>query len=1224
MFTKLRSILGKKSGDGGSDDPLLAAFAHLDRLAPGTAAQLLAFVDEEQGRPLLTRLAAQRDAVHRALQEKRLEAYRKTFPDAQLSDYLPAAPDESNLSRAVFCAPGDPARMVRLIEAGMAAQLLDSGRFWMSGVKQDLLTPASVNLFRIVHGYHGNRGERIDAPPLDDVLAAAALMGADLEAILASGIWNRYSHAHLQRYGYDWLARASVETFARALKQLDALMREQLLALCLEGQTYPQGDMLPLLFALTDDGATKVRDVARRLMLAMNDPRLTAMATERLSSGKATSRAIMVQLLGEIGSDEARAALAARQPQEKTRAVQLLIDQYLSSGAAAPAGDPDRPGYEAVDGRWITPPDVVIPPDGGEKPFGAADEKELAEIAARTYEEDLDRARRAAEAGRSWSQPPELDTSWKHLIRHFNGEFNDVSRPTWLYSDWAKRAIKQLSPGRIIRLWAMHQSPDYRLYGYGSASGEWVQDQLDAGALDIRVLIAATTEALARYPLAKKPDLPPEEHVFRSMLDAYSYVATLPDEAIWPLIAGFLPVLAENLPPHETSSTQNARALRLIARLPAVPRQLLSALINTSTAEARSVRAAAQALLVNVPEVTPDVVAALSDSRSGVRANAAAFLALRGDRTALPELVAHLRKEKTDLGRAALITAIATLGGDTSAWLGAPALEKEAAGNAAKLKGDKIDWLAQQTAPRLHWADGSPVAPDLLDGWLKLALKLKRLEDGAGLFRLYLDQLRAEDAAALGDWVLASWIAYDTDKPAKEEIFQEKLEQARALVANAAPGSYYARHTPEFIAQDWTRHAITHYPNSGAHSKGILALALAATPQTQARMIAAYLKQHGKRVAQAKAMLEVLAWSGSNDALQIVVATATRFKQRSVREHAEALVARVADERGWSADELADRSVPSGGLDEAGVLDLPMGEDEKPYQARLDAGLSLLLFNPDGKPVKSLPGGTDENSRESKAALTAAKKVLKEVVEKQSRRLYEAMLNGRDWPTDAWQADLRAHPILGRLVERLIWRGLDGDGAPRSTFRPTAEGDLMDASGDDVTLDGVARIEIAHATALSPNDLAAWARHLDDFEVTPLFPQIGRAPLSLPEAPEPPDQITDREGWVLDLAKLQSLATKLGYERAQAGDGGSFHEVEKSIEGAGYRAIISFSGSYFGADNHPVALIGLGFTRLPGRRMRMVPLADIPPRLLSECWNDLHDIAKAGAYDPDWKKVSLW
>jgi hypothetical protein len=44
----------------------------------------------------------------------------------------------------------------------------------------------------------------------------------------------------------------------------------------------------------------------------------------------------------------------------------------------------------------------------------------------------------------------------------------------------------------------------------------------------------------------------------------------------------------------------------------------------------------------------------------------------------------------------------------------------------------------------------------------------------------------------------------------------------------------------------------------------------------------------------------------------------------------------------------------------------------------------------------------------------------------------------------------------------------------------------------------------------------------------------------------------------------------------------------------------------------------------PGRFAGVAKLADVPPVLLSECWNDYRAMAAKAAYDPDWEKKTPW
>ena len=78
-----------------------------------------------------------------------------------------------------------------------------------------------------------------------------------------------------------------------------------------------------------------------------------------------------------------------------------------------------------------------------------------------------------------------------------------------------------------------------------------------------------------------------------------------------------------------------------------------------------------------------------------------------------------------------------------------------------------------------------------------------------------------------------------------------------------------------------------------------------------------------------------------------------------------------------------------------------------------------------GKTRKSLPparaGEDAEAVRAAKKRLSAARKEARTVLTLQSERLYEAMCVSRTWPAAEWRELLAGHPLVGRLVTRLIW-----------------------------------------------------------------------------------------------------------------------------------------------------------------------------------------------------------
>jgi len=418
------------------------------------------------------------------------------------------------------------------------------------------------------------------------------------------------------------------------------------------------------------------------------------------------------------------------------------------------------------------------------------------------------------------------------------------------------------------------------------------------------------------------------------------------------------------------------------------------------------------------------------------------------------------------------------------------------------------------------------------------------------------------------------------------------------------------------------------YIHSCPENKGVLGPTVRAPGPDAAALVRRYLKDHGNKVNQSKALLMALARNLSPAAIQVVLAAANRLKQKTVQALAKELIDGIAERRGWSADELADRTIPSAGFDEAGEMELDCGEGRL-FRVVYRGDGKIDLLNPDGKVVKALPAPRAEADKEavaeSKKALANARKEVKQVEAMQRQRLYEAMCVERTWAPETWVTCLQRHAIAGRLCQRLVWLALDEEGRTLASFRALEDGTLSSNADDTVEPAGAAAIKLAHQALLPPADAEAWVRHLQDYEVVPLFPQFGKVLLGATGDAKEATAIEDRKGWMIDSFKLQSAAAKLGYERGEVYDGGGFSEYVKRFDGVGLRAVIEFSGSYVGAnESFPCALIGLSFQRIAaqGRRVgKALQLSEVPPVLLSETWGDLHAIAAAGSgFDQDWEK----
>jgi hypothetical protein len=137
--------------------------------------------------------------------------------------------------------------------------------------------------------------------------------------------------------------------------------------------------------------------------------------------------------------------------------------------------------------------------------------------------------------------------------------------------------------------------------------------------------------------------------------------------------------------------------------------------------------------------------------------------------------------------------------------------------------------------------------------------------------------------------------------------------------------------------------------HSGAASKGLQALTTMAPDNKAGTTIQAYLQAHNARVTQCKALLEVLAHNTGSLALQVLLTVSSHYPSKSVQALARDKIGLQAKQHGWSTEQLADRLVPTAGLDSKATLILDCGGGRR-YHAQLDADHKLVLSNPACKP----------------------------------------------------------------------------------------------------------------------------------------------------------------------------------------------------------------------------------------------------------------------------------
>ena len=1079
----------------------------------------------------------------------------------------------------------------------------------------------------------------------EDGQEPALLVRAALNSSTAQYAWSTRAPMFLELDGIGDCFVRHADVACEILGTTDARARLHALE-TLRKSGAPPEPFAARLAELAVGSAKQPRAIAAAWLL--ESPAVARPLVERLlAAGDAGQRGQAAALLWRLAGEETRGVLEARLGVEKNRAVVETIADLLGRGTAA--GNPSEGDATANDFEVMV---AALPP----VPEFAADEPLSAEVRSALWEciAALHRRIEAAEIMRLHrSHAPTLQDQYDPDL-YVNRVF-----------DWLQRPLQPEADGRLPRLelglmryWAPRDPTVWKFLDHpGMGLVHVVRFLLGSGIPPHGQLFL---HALPRvfHRLGLRPDVRTLAAAARAagiVGDAHEQVADgvlrrgdhLPamfpgePDAEWPFFAGRLPRLETALGLRQQIPTADERAastwetrnritaerangLRLLAAMPVLPPHLAAVLWDVAFGENKAERAVARQHLGRRPGSEARILAALGSEKADARALAADWLGQLGNPATVDPLRAALKKEKHDSPKIAMMQALEALGAPIEEFLDRAGLEREAARGLARGVPSGLAWFPFDPLPAVRWADGSrPVSPEVLRWFVVQAFQTKNPEPNA-LLRRYCASFEPAGREALGRFVLQAWIAQDT-------IPYYTPEQAQ-IEAEKQVNQWYS---PGYLGRDWTREECLRFfylrnlrliKDSAVAQKGVLAIAAACAGGDAVPIVGAYLKEwFGHRASQCRALLQVLAWIEHPTAIQLLLSVGTRFRTKGIQEEAAALVETLAARKGWTLDELADRTAPTAGFDENGALELSYGARQ--FTARLDDDFNVTLTNADGKTLATLPAPNrdddEEQTKLAKARFSAARKELKGAVKAQAARLYEGMCAQRAWRFADWDRFLLRHPVVGRLAQRLVWTAFE-DGRPVRSFRPLADRTLTDARDEAVTVPPGAEVRVAHGTFLAPEETAAWREHFADYEVDPLFVQFPDAAYVLPPDGGDAEGIDDFQGHVLEAFRLRSLVTKLGYVRGTTEDGGWFSEYRKSFLGLALEVVIGFTGNSLPEENRKVALLTLKFVRRAtddGRPEEAVPLGQVPPVLRSEAWNELRRLAAEGSgFAPDWQK----
>ncbi|HXR07379.1 MAG TPA: hypothetical protein VN765_08625 [Candidatus Acidoferrum sp.] len=276
----------------------------------------------------------------------------------------------------------------------------------------------------------------------------------------------------------------------------------------------------------------------------------------------------------------------------------------------------------------------------------------------------------------------------------------------------------------------------------------------------------------------------------------------------------------------------------------------------------------------------------------GPKAGRAARL---GEANAVAPLLAALKKEKDEATRSAMMTSLARLGVPPGQFLDRAGLLAESARVPPRRIREVLNWFPFHRLPPVHWADnGRLVEPEIVRGWLAQSCQRESPEPGP-LLRQYAANLEAAGREALGQFVLEAWIS-EASKPDEGE---EKVAAGRGLAALPLP--LHPAGGEEKGSQQFSRSCAS----SAIASKGVLALAGACAAAGAVPLVRRYLDEwYGRKAAQGRALLQMVAWVEHPDAAQLLLAVAGGFRTRSIQEEAARQAERLAGRKHCTLDEL--------------------------------------------------------------------------------------------------------------------------------------------------------------------------------------------------------------------------------------------------------------------------------------------------------------------------------
>jgi predicted DNA-binding WGR domain protein len=299
--------------------------------------------------------------------------------------------------------------------------------------------------------------------------------------------------------------------------------------------------------------------------------------------------------------------------------------------------------------------------------------------------------------------------------------------------------------------------------------------------------------------------------------------------------------------------------------------------------------------------------------------------------------------------------------------------------------------------------------------------------------------------------------------------------------------------------------------------------------------------------ARAVIGLDVLTAIGSDYALMQLHGISQKAKFKGLQENAVKKIQAIADARGLSSDELADRLVPDLDLDDNGTCTLDFGPRQ--FTVGFDEALRPFALDASGARLKDLPkpNKTDDADKANPASerWKGLKKDVKAIAQNQMQRLEFAMCQSRRWSLEVFEQFFVRHPLLRHLVRRLCWASIDANGQ-QQLFRVAEDLSYADFEDREIKLPAGTEIALPHVLDISDVQAAAFGQVFTDYEIIQPFPQLGREVYRLSDEERQSKVLLRFKGKRVASGSVYGLAHK-GWRSGGAQDGGWIGWFDKAL-----------------------------------------------------------------------------